>query len=42
MAFIRENLEQLRKDAQDGLTNLDEQEKEFLDQAIKGVEDAEM
>jgi len=39
--FIKEHLEQVRKDAEKGLTTLTKEEHEFLDQAIKGVEEAD-
>lgn len=42
MDFIKEHLEQVRKDADKGLTSLTKEEHEFLDQAIRGVEEAEM
>jgi len=40
-SFIREHLEQVRMDAEKGLTTLTKEEHEFLDQAIRGVEGAE-
>ncbi len=39
-SFIREHLEQVRMDAEKGLTTLTKEEHEFLDQAIKNVEEA--